>query len=48
MNLSRYFYDLLDGVFILDMVIRGLIVFIIGTTALAMFLIINFLLLVAL
>jgi len=46
MNLSRYFYDLLDGVFILDMVIRGLILFIIGSATLAMFLLINYLLLI--
>ena len=46
MNLSRYFYDLFDGVFILDMLIRGLIVFVIGSATLAMFLMINYLLLI--
>ena len=44
-NLSRYFYDLFDGVFILDLLIRGLILFIIGSATLAMFLMINYLLL---
>jgi len=46
MNLSRYFYDLFDGVFILDMLIRGLIVFVIGSATLALFLMINYLLLI--
>ena len=45
-NLSRYFYDLFDGVFILDMLIRGLILFVIGSATLVMFLLINFLLLI--
>ena len=46
MNLSRYFYDLFNGVFILDMLIRGLILFVIGSATLAMFLMINYLLLI--
>jgi len=46
MNISRYFYDLFDGVFILDMLIRGLILFVIGSATLALFLMINYLLLI--
>ncbi len=45
MTISRYFYDLFDGVFILDVLIRGLILFVIGSATLALFLMINFLLL---
>jgi len=47
-NLSRYFYDLFNGVFILDLLIRGLILFVIGSALIASVLIINFLLLVVL
>mgnify|MGYP001412938017 CR=1 FL=1 len=43
--MSRWIYKLLDGVFILDALIKGLIIFVIGSACLAIFLIVNFLLL---